>query len=218
MWQTRLIFANYGGETMNTKTIIAISLAAVFAVSMIFASGTLQAYAAPPGIKGDATLGKMLFKFNILATPNGDWSADDTTCPNSGHRMFFERVSSGSIGTILWTYDPTATGIKITDCDGTSDGTGAVTADEKVNFVVAIRVHGKNTDSLTLTCLEVTNPTATIGENLCIIDGAQTIGKGKSFTKIGNNIFDNELEEILWTLETSTGFRNAEVRIYELIT
>jgi len=204
--------------TMNTRTIIATSLAAVFAVSMILASGTLQAYAAPPGIKGDPTLGKMLFKFNILATPNGDWSADDTTCPNSGHRIFFERVATGTIGTIFWTYDPAATGIKITDCDGTDDlKRAAVTADEKVNFVVTIRVHGKATDSLNLICEEITNNILTPGEDLCIVDGAKFVAKSNSFTKIGNNIYDDELEEILWTLETSTGFRNAEVRIYELI-
>jgi len=202
---------------MNIKTIIVASLAAVFAVSMIFASGTLQASAAPPGETRDSDVGKMLFKFNILAVPNGDWSADDTVCPNSGHRVFFERVDSGLIGTILYKLDQSASGIKITDCDGTADGTAVVKADEKVNFYIVLRVHGKVTDNLRVMCTESFNDVLTSGEDLCIIDDS-TFTKGKSFTKISANMFDEAYEEILWTLETSTGFRNAEVRFYEKLT
>ncbi len=199
---------------MNTKTILASSLAAVFAVAMIFASTAIPAQAKPPGDTRDADVGKMLFKFNILAVPNSDWSADDTTCPNSGHRVFFERVDSGAIGTITWKLDPAATGIKIVDCDGTADGTAVVEADEKVAFWVVLRVHGKATDSLSLTCTNIIE--STNADDLCIID-SETFGKGKSFTKIMTNLFDDEYEEVLWSLETSTGFRNAEVRVYERI-
>jgi len=46
-------------------------------------------------------------------------------------------------------------------------------------------------------------------DDLCLID-SETFNKGKSFTKIMSNVFDNGLEEVLWTLETATGFRNAQ--------
>lgn len=49
---------------------------------------------------------------------------------------------------------------------------------------------------------------------LCLID-TETFNKGKSFTKIMFNVFDDEFEQVLWMLETSTGFRNAQVWIFE---
>jgi len=51
-------------------------------------------------------------------------------------------------------------------------------------------------------------------DDLCLID-SETFNNGKSFTKIMSNVFDNGLEEVLWTLETATGFRNAQVWVFE---
>jgi hypothetical protein len=177
----------------------------------IFLFGT-SAMAAPPGDSRNSDVGKKLFSFNILAVPQNNWSPNDTTCTNSGHRIFFQRVQSGSVGSILWTLDPNATqNFKITDCDGTNDGTGAVLVNEQLSVYVMIRVVGKKTDSLTLTCADVID----LGtDDLCLID-SETFNKGKSFTKIMSNVFDNALEEVLWSLETSTGFRNAQVWVFE---
>lgn len=181
------------------------------AALIIFLTAT-SAMAAPPGDPRTSDIGKKLFSFNILAVPQTNWSTNDTTCTNSGHRIFFRRVQSGSIGSILWTFDPAATqNFKITDCDGTNDGTGAVLVNEQLSVYVMIRVVGKKSDSLTLTCAEVID----VGtDDLCLID-SETFNKGKSFTKIMSNVFDNQLEQVLWTLETTTGFRNAQVWVYE---
>ena len=185
---------------------------AFFAVLVSLMIPLANASAAPKGVKGNADIGKKLFNFNILAIPNDSWNVDDTTCTNSGHRIFFKRVNSGSIGSVQWTLDPAAPqNFKITDCDGTSDGTGAVLVNEQLSVYVMIRIVGKKTDSLTLTCAEIIEEGA---DDLCLID-TETFNKGKNFTKIMNNVFDNEVEEVLWTLETSTGFRNAQVWIYE---
>jgi len=74
-----------------------------------------------------------------------------------------------------------------------------------------IRVVGKKTDSLTLTCADIID----VGtDDLCLID-TETFNKGKGFTKIMSNVFDDGLEEVLWNLETSTGFRNAQVWVFE---
>ena len=190
------------------KKLIAIVLLVTLVATLIGISGT--ALAKPPGHTRDADVGKMLYKFNVLAVPN-EWGADDEDCPNNGRRVFFLRKESGKIGEILWTLDPAASGFKITDCNGTRDGRAAIMADEEVNFYVFVRVHGKKTDSLDLTCEDVDNPT---GNPLCLV-GTVKLNKGKSFTRIMANVFEDEMEEVLWTLETSTGFRNAEVRIYE---
>ena len=170
------------------------------------------AVAAPPGDSRNSDVGQKLFSFNILAVPQNNWNTNDTVCTNSGHRIFFQRVESGSIGSILWTLDPNASqNFKITDCDGTNDGTGAVLVNEKLSVWVMIRIVGKKTDSLALTCGDIID----VGtDDLCLID-TETFNKGNSFTKIMSNVFDNALEQVLWTLETSTGFRNAQVWVFE---
>jgi len=182
-------------------------------VGALVGSGTYVA-AAPPGDTRDCDIGKLLFNFNVLAVPQDNWSADDTVCPNAGHRIFFERVPSGPIGNILWTLDPAAPqDFRITDCDGTFDGEADVLVNESVEFWVVIRVLGAKTDSLTLTCTDIID----VGvDDLCVIDTVK-INKGKDFTKIMFNVFDDGLEQVLWELETSTGFRNANVRVYERV-
>jgi len=182
------------------------------ALALAVVSSATYVVAAPPGDSRDPDVGKKLFSFNVLAVPQNNWSQSDTTCTNSGHRIFFQRVSSGSIGSIQWTFDPAAPqDFKITDCDGTSDGTAAVLVNEQLSVFVMIRIVGKKTDSLTLTCTQILPVGA---DNLCLID-TETFNKGKSFTKIMANVFDDEFEQVLWDLETSTGFRNAQVWIFE---
>jgi hypothetical protein len=189
-----------------------LTLQAKLAAALIILLTATSAIAAPPGDSRHSDVGKKLFSFNVLAVPQDNWSANDTTCSNSGHRIFFRRVQSGSIGSITWTLDPAAAqNFKITDCDGTSDGTGAVLVNEQLSVYVMIRVVGKKSDSLTLTCADIIDMGT---DDLCLID-SETFNKGKSFTKIMSNVFDNELEQVLWTLETTTGFRNAQVWVFE---
>ena len=181
------------------------------AALIIFFTAT-SAIGAPPGDSRDDDVGKKLFSFNIISVPQTNWSTNDTTCTNSGHRIFFRRVASGSVGSILWTLDPKAAqNFKITDCDGTNDGMGAVLVNEKLSVYVMIRIVGKKTDSLTLRCTEILEAGT---DDLCLID-SETFNKGNSFTKIMSNVFDDEMEQVLWTLETTTGFRNAQVWVFE---
>ncbi len=171
------------------------------------------ASANPPGDARDPDVGKLLYNFNLVAVPQDDWVTDDAVCTNSGHRIFFERVPSGPLGTILWTLDLAASGFRITDCDATSDKEANILVDEEVEFWVMIRVLGAKTDSLDLTCTDVID----VGvDDLCILNGVKiTYHKDKAFTKVMFNVFDDGLEQVLWTLETQTGFRIANVRIYE---
>jgi hypothetical protein len=171
------------------------------------------ASANPPGDARDPDAGKLLYNFNIVAVPQGDWVTDDAVCTNSAHRIFFERVSSGPLGTITWNLDPVANGFRITDCDATADKEADLLVDEEVEFWVMIRVQGAVTDSLDLTCTDIID----VGvDDLCILNGVKvTYHKDKAFTKVMFNVFDDGFEQVLWTLETSTGFRIAQVRIYE---
>ncbi len=195
-------------KVLNFKTMFIMFIMIMFALAF----STNYVFANPPGDSRASDVGKKLWGFNVLAVPQDNWSQDDTTCYNNGNRIFFERVNSGSIGTITWIFDPAATNsFKIADCDGTNDGTAKVIVNDNLSVYVMIRIVGKKTDSLTLTCAQV----LPIGEDdVCLID-TETFNKGKSFTKIMANVFDDELENVLWYLETSTGFRHAQVWIFE---
>ncbi len=183
-----------------------VSHAAVVAtLGALFAT---SAVAAPPGV---VDLGKKLFQFNVIAKPGGwDPSINGNAC--NGARIFFSQDSGGpnnTLGSIMWNLDPTVAGFQLTDCDGT-DGAAAVTADEKVNFAVVIRVQGPKISALDFVCTVVTQ---SAGDNLCMIDSA-TFKMGSSFTKVMSNIADNTFEQVLWTL--SGDWKIFQVRLYEL--
>jgi hypothetical protein len=118
-----------------------------------------------------------------------------------------------SLGDITWQLDPAANGLQITDCDGTADKEADILVDEDVEFWVMIRVTGAKTDSLDLTCLEILEQDV---DDLCLNNGVKlTYHNDKAFTKVMFNVSDNAEEEVEWGLSTSTGFRMAQVRIYE---
>ena len=189
---------------LNFRFLVALALALIMPASSVIA--------APPGDSRGPDVGKKLFSFNVLSVPQSNWTTSDTTCTNSGRRVFFRRVDSGSIGTIAWTFDPKAPqNFKITDCDGTNDGTAAVLVNEKLSVYVMVRIVGKITDSLTIRCTEILDAGT---DDLCLID-SETFNKSNSFTKIMANVFDDALENVLWSLETTTGFRNAQVWVFE---
>ena len=183
-------------------TVLAATLGALFATSSI---------AAPPGV---INLGKKLDQFNVIAKP-GAW---DPTVGNfcNGARIFFAEDSGGpgnTLGRITWNLDQTVSGFQITDCNGT-DGYATVTADEKVNFAVVLRVMGPKTSALNFVCTVVTNPTNTAGEDLCVIDST-TFKKGNSFTEVMRNITDDVFEQVLWDL--SGDWKVFQVRLYQLL-
>ena len=184
-------------------------LAAVLVAGIIFTSG--KALAAPKGIN-PAEVGKLLYNFNVIAVPN-EWVADDSACPNSGHRMFFRRVASGSLGTILWTVDPTQSqSIEITDCDGTTDHEADVQVNGAGRFYVFARLLGPLHSSLDLTCAD----DLLINETLCVV-GTVNLNRAtsKDFVKIMADLLADDLENVTWTLDNSTGFRILQVRIYQ---
>ena len=179
-------------------------------VAVALAAGLATSVAAnPKGARGEE-VGKMLYKFNVLAAPH-DWSGDDSICQDNGRRVFFDR-GGGSLGTIEWQIDPNANGFQLLDCDGTSDGSAIVEGDETVPFLVFIRIHGPATSTLDVVCDDIVEAGL---DDLCLIDGGTFSARHDSFTKIMENVVDNAYEEVLWTLDASTNFRNLEVRVYE---
>jgi len=184
-------------------------LTAVLVAAAMFTSS--HALAAPKGID-PAQVGKLLFNFNIHAVPN-EWVADDSTCPNSGHRIFFTDATSGSIGTILWTVDPAQSQIiSILDCDGTTDHEADIQLNGAGKFYVFARLFGPLRSSVNLSCAD----TDLLNEALCLI-GTVSLNRtnSKDVVKIMDDLFADNVEGVTWTQDNSTGFRIMQVRIYQ---
>ena len=170
---------------------------------------TTRVAAKPPGDARDNDVGKMLYKFNVIATPKSDWVVPDGECTNQGHRIFFQRGNGNTLGEIRWHLEPGLNpSFQIQDCDGTNDAEADVWANESRRFYVMVRLLGPKNSSLTLTCQEVIEEGA---DDLCLVD---TVNLSRnSTTKIMENVVDNAYEEVLWSL--SGDWRIFEVRIYE---
>jgi len=184
-------------------------LTVVLIASTIVTGST--ALAAPKGID-PAEVGKLLYNFNVIAIPN-EWVTDDSTCSNSGHRIFFRRVNSGSLGTILWTVDPTQPQrIEIVDCDGTTDHEADMQVNGAGRFYVFVRLLGPLHSSVDVTCLD-----DLLNENLCLPIGTVSLNRAtsKDFVKIMADLLADDLEHVTWELDNSTGFRIMQVRIYQ---
>jgi hypothetical protein len=184
-------------------------LTAFLVASVMFTSG--NAFAAPKGID-PAQVGQLLFNFNIIAVPN-EWVADDSTCPNSGHRIFFRDATSGTLGTILWTVDPTQSqSISITDCDGTTDHEADIQLNGAGRFYVFARLLGPLSSSVDLTCAD----TDLLNDALCLV-GTVNLNRtnSKDFVKIMADLLADNLENVTWTLDNSTGFRIMQVKVYQ---
>ena len=194
---------------MNTKTILAISLAAVFAVTMIFASTALPAQANPPGVTSGA---KLVGTVNVLIHP-GEWAADDTICPNSGHRIFFNDPGSGLIGKINWFWDPAVSSLIVTDCNGTGDNLGEVRVPDSGKATVYAKLLGPKSSELDVICTEIVD----IGndENLCAIANIRLTRNG-SFERIASNLLADGLEGVTFDLVKVDGkvFKHLQLRAY----
>ena len=166
---------------------------------------------ARPGDAGGPTVGKQLFKFNVIATPKSDWVVPDGECTNNGHRIFFQRGNGNTLGSILWQLVPGASpNFDILDCDGTHDTTATVQVNEQQAFYVMVRLLGPRTSTLTLTCDDILTDQGLV-DDLCVI-GTENLQR-KAMTKIMENIVENVNEGVLWTM--SGDWRIFEVRIYE---
>jgi len=210
---------------MNTKTILAFSLAAVFAASMIFVSGTLQAQATGNGAPSGAH-----YNLNIIGVPKGK-TADMTG--NNGHRIFVPlagncriNLSQGDFKVLdaNCTDGPSAFQLPNPDPDG--DGTTA--------YSVYARALGKpGGSSTTTTCFD----DAQTGDTYCSVYSMVLVrNTGKSsFTNYskellyvyydtdGNgtverySLFSDTLDSYYWEYDNN-GLKLAQLRFYEIPT
>ena len=228
---------------MNTKPILGISLAAFFAVSMIFASGTLQAQA----LTGNGAPNGAHYNLNLIGMKKTDKLPNDA---NNGHRIFVKLYGTSKI--YLTEGDFTVLDADATDSNGggfqlpapCADGTGTVSCgpDSNANpspnrsYWVYARELGKPGGSATMTTC-FTDPATNI--DYCLL-GYLSVplqrDPGKStFTNVTKELttlcFDSDLgtvgiqlvcediftdsnKDYFWNYDNN-GLRVAQLRFYE---
>ena len=182
---------------MNAKTIFVVSMAAVFAVSMIFAGALVPAQAGQAQTGNGAPSGAH-FNLNLVGHPKNDQFTNDET--NNGHVIHVKLQGRSDI------YLKEGTPFAVLDSDAT-DGRGEFQLpapenqyDQNGNFVgegnyqVDLRVVGtpKKTGELG-TCGEntITNPDGTTTtERTCSLEIL------KLESKTGKKVFDNVTKEL----------------------
>lgn len=192
---------------LNLKVIFIVFAVITFSLATSFNS----VYAKPPGIKDDLEAGKMLEKFNVILLPeNSNWSDSNASC--NGARIFFQEDNGNTMGAIEWDFNVgQQQNFLIDDCDGT-DGLAEIDVNAAYEILVYVRVHGKAGHYIDLTCENIEEDPDEPGNDLCLI-GTEKISKGKSFTKVMNNLAEDELEQVLWTWDGD--WKIFEVRVYE---
>ena len=168
--------------------------------------------AKPPGIKGDEEAGKMLEKFNVILLPeNSNWSDSNASC--NGARIFFQEDNDSNMGKIEWDFNVgQQQDFLIDDCDGT-DGLAVIDVSAEYEILVYVRVHGRAGSYIDLKCENVMEDPDEPGNDLCLIDTERIAKNSRSFTKVMNNLAEDQYEEVLWTW--SGDWKIFEVRIYE---
>ena len=189
---------------MRRKHIVGV--AALAAMVAAFAVLGAPAAANPPGI---TDVGKKIANFNIIATPH-DWVESDSLCTNNGAGSSSASTTrrgrscgSSSPASARRSTSPTATARPTEPRSSRKTRASPSTS--------SFRVLGPVTSSLDFICQVILDVN---GVNECLIDSA-TFSHSKSFTKVTSHLFDDELSEVLWTLDPSTNFKIAQVDVYE---
>ena len=146
---------------------------------------------------------KLVFSFNLIGTPkeyNGGCG--------DGRRIFVERNSHAQL--LIQDAD---NGWRIVNCNGTGGTQAVLNSDDLGTFVVYARILGKPGGKLDV-CADVISDT----EDLCALGEIHLTREGgqSKFNIQANSLFDAELEDILWELDTNQDFRIAQFRVYQV--
>jgi hypothetical protein len=151
-----------------------------------------------------APRGKHVFSWNLIGTPH-DYQGG---C-GDGRRIFVERDAKGAQIVIKDEND----GWSIVDCNATGSQIAEMHSDDLGIFNVYARILGKPGGTLDV-CVDLVSD---IDGVLCSIgsinlkrDGGQS-----KFKVQPDALFDAELEDILWTVDTNKDFRIVQFRVYQ---
>src|SRR5262245_41709755 len=151
-----------------------------------------------------APRGKHVFSWNLIGTPHSYQGG----C-GDGRRIFVERDVKGAQILIQDEND----GWSIVDCNGTGGHLAVMHSDDLGVFNVYARILGKPGGTLDV-CVDLASDTdgllCSIGSINLKRDGGQS-----KFRIQPDALFDAELEDLLWTVDTNKDFRIVQFRVYQ---
>jgi hypothetical protein len=181
------------------------SVFALLALGIVLIAGADIALANPQGIPDGW---HKVYQFNMIGYPAGQ---EYTGGCGQGNRVFVNRDAHNArmLVTDGASWD-------ITDCNATADNWAEMTTNDTGSYAVFVRILGQPGGSLSI-CAD-TYEDYIAGETLCLLGTIDlTRGPGHSrFELAPSSMFDASLEDIVWSIETNTGFRNAQFRVYRL--
>lgn len=166
-----------------------------------------------PGILAkppDVTSGsKLVYSFNLIGYPAGK---EYTGGCGNGRRIFVNRDARHAHILLTDTDD----GWWIEDCNATSDNQAILHTDGANVYELYVRILGKPGGKL-FVCAD-TKEDHDSGDHFCLLGTIDlTRGKGRSKFKVQpSSLFDAELEDIIWSIETNKDYRIAQFRVYKI--
>lgn len=154
-------------------------------------------------LKGNgAPSGQLVFSWNLIGTP-GDYEGG---C-GDGRRIFVERDAHSEHIQIT-----DGDGWRVLQCDATFGDTALLQSDNLGTYDVYARILGKPNGHLDVCANVISDP----DDPLCLLGTIDlTRGKNSKFQIQPDSLFNAELEDILWTVDTNKDFRIVQFRVYQ---
>jgi len=164
-------------------------------------AGPLTTRAALAG--NGAPRGQHVYNWNLIGTPHGYQGG----C-GDGRRIFVERDAKGAQIVVKDEDD----GWSIEDCNAT-DGPAVLHSDDLGQYTVYARILGKPGGNLHV-CVDLVSDIDGILCTIGTIDMTRDGGQSK-FKVQPDELFDAQLEDLLWTVDTNKDFRIVQFRVYK---
>jgi len=179
---------------------------ASLALALASLSATTGAVLANPGEIPQGS--HLVYNFNVLGYPAGQ--TYDGNC-GGGHRIFVNREANNAKVLV----QNSTSDWQVVDCNATGDHQAVLTTYAAGTFDVYARILGQPNGHIRIcadTLLDVLS-----GETLCLLGTLDmTRSKGQSkFSLQPSTMFDASLGDILWQIETNSGFRIVQFRVYQ---
>jgi len=151
-----------------------------------------------------APRGQHVYNWNLIGTPH----EYDGGC-GDGRRIFVERDIKGAQIVVKDEND----GWSIEDCNATAGHRAVLHSDDLGHYTVYARILGKPGGNLHV-CVDLVSD---IDGILCTIDTFDITRDGgqSKFSIAPDDLFDAELEDLLWTVDTNKDFRIVQFRVYK---
>lgn len=151
-----------------------------------------------------APRGQLVYSWNLIGTPH-DYQGG---C-GDGRRIFVERDANGAQIVVKDEND----GWSIEDCNATAGHQAVLHSDDLGHYTVYARILGKPGGNLHV-CVDLVSDIDGILCSIGTIDITREGGQSK-FKVQPDELFDAELEDLLWTVDTNKDFRIVQFRVYQ---